>query len=155
MSEIICLDDNQYPVDVGAELDVEMAAGETYFAFVDALLEAGNGSFTLSARSGPCAETPTETLYEILNSRPEYAKFSSLLEQTFYSTTLAMMPIHSVFIPTNTSLETLETETPSLWAALTSAQTIESFVVAHLALERHKVSAQRYKCAYDAQLSAV
>ena len=143
MSEIICLDDNQYPVDVGAELDVEMAAGETYFAFVDALLEAGNGSFTLSARSGPCAETPTETLYEILNSRPEYAKFSSLLEQTFYSTTLAMMPIHSVFIPTNTSLETLETETPSLWAALTSAQTIESFVGAHLALERHAVSRLR------------
>ena len=54
-----------------------------------------------------------------------------------------MMPIHSVFIPTNTSLETLETETPSLWAALTSAQTIESFVGAHLALERHAVSRLR------------
>ncbi len=140
MSEVACLDDNDFPLDLNARVDFEMVAGQSYFILVDAYNEEVNGGFELTMSSGPCDNPPSESLLGVLNGNAQYARFAALLPGTSYEAALADASIHSAFIPTNEALEALETGMPALWAVMTSQDRIDSFIGAHLVAGRYAPS---------------
>jgi uncharacterized surface protein with fasciclin (FAS1) repeats len=137
MAELSCLDDNNYPADLGAKVDFEMVAGQSYFVMVDAFFAEGNGEFELSLTSGPCDNPPVENLSGVINDNEQYSRFAALLPGTSFEATFASESIHSAFIPTNDALAALETGMPALWTVMTSPERIESFIGAHLVAGRY------------------
>ena len=137
MEELVCLDDNNYPSDLGARVDFEAIAGESYFVFVDALSEDGNGAYEVGVRSGACENPATASLWETVSGDPQYSEFAAIVQGTSYETLLSNIEVYSMFIPTNEALGSLETEMPALWATMTSPERIEEFVGAHIISGRY------------------